>query len=547
MEHSTRGGPRHPTRLRDRRDADDAVCVAAEDGPTVLVADRDDGERRVLVEVLEAEGMHTLEAATLAECLASIQLRDPDAVVIARDLHDEAADDPVTAVRAADDGGAVPIVLLTDLDAPTISTRAADDIVVRPLNPRAVIDRLRARLRQHSAWLSHVERNRTAHALVVDALTRARPGDDAATVAAFVCRTVRRLPDTGAVAVLQVLPDDRLGLLAGVDRAGAPLAPDHVLGRRESRQVLDRTDSSAWAGPPPASIDPDESGAPAVFAPIRAHGDVVGVLVLGTARDATRRGHLTRLAIGTQLAAVAGTILGPALAARAERHARRELEAVIAERAFQAVFQPVVELADRTVVGFEALTRFVDGGDADAQFERARRLGLGTELELGTLQLAVERSARLPADTWLSVNVSPTLLCGDGDAVVSLLGRVERPLVVEITEREPVDDYARLRASVRALGREVRMAVDDVGSGYASLRHVLHLRPAFVKLDATWVRDIDADAARQALVAGLGYFGTYTGCRLVAEGVETEHEAAALAELGVALAQGNLFGASRRV
>jgi EAL domain-containing protein (putative c-di-GMP-specific phosphodiesterase class I) len=545
MRESTRGAPRQRTHDADGVATDDRPVPDL--GPTVLVADRDDGERRALVETLEAEGMQTLEAASLAECLASMQLRDPDAVVIARDLHDEAADDPVTAVRAADDGGAVPIVLLTDLDAPALTTRAADDVVVRPLDPRAVLDRLRARLRQRSAWLSHVEHNRTAHALVVDALTRARPADDAHDVAAFVCRTVRRLPDVGAVAVLHLLPDARVGLLAGLDGSGTPLASDHVLGRRESRHLVARTASSAWMGPPPAFVDPGASATSAIFAPIRARGDVLGVLVLGSRRDAPRRGHLTRLAVATQVAAVAGTVLGPALTARTERHARRELDAVIRERAFQPVFQPIVDLADRALVGHEALTRFFDGSDADTRFEQARRLGAGPELEIETLGLAIDRAAHLPAEGWLSVNVSPTLMCEHFDAVAALLDHADRPLVVEITEHEPVEDYTRLRSAVQALGEDVRIAVDDVGSGYASLRHVLHLRPAFVKLDAGWVRDIDGDAARQALVAGLGYFGTYTGCRLVGEGVETEHEAAALAELGVAFGQGNLFGTPRRV
>lgn len=544
MRESTRGRPRHPTDDADGADMGDGA--APERGPTVLVADRDDGERRALVETLEADGMQTLEAVSLAECLASIQLRDPDAVVIARDLHDEAADDPVTAVRAADDGGTVPIVLLTDLDAPALTTRAADDVVVRPLDPRTVLDRLRARMRQHSAWLSHVEHNRTAHALVVDALTRVRPADDARDVAAFVCRTVRRLPDVGAVAVLHVLPDERVGLLAAVDESGTPLTADHVLGRRESRHLLARAESSAWTGAPPTFVDAGATGA-AVFAPIRARGDVLGVLVLGGRRGTARRGHVTRLAVATQVAAVAGTILSPALTARAERHARRELDAIIHERAFQPVFQPVVDLTDRSVVGHEALTRFLDGSDTDTRFDQARRLGVGHELEMETLGVAIERASRLPDGGWLSVNVSPGLLCDHVDAVAALLEHAERPLVVEITEHEPVEDYTRLRGALRALGRGVRVAVDDAGSGYASLRHVLHLRPAFVKLDATWVRDIDGDAARQALVAGLGYFGAYTGCRLVGEGVETEHEAAALAELGVALGQGNLFGTPRRV
>jgi EAL domain-containing protein (putative c-di-GMP-specific phosphodiesterase class I) len=84
----------------------------------------------------------------------------------------------------------------------------------------------------------------------------------------------------------------------------------------------------------------------------------------------------------------------------------------------------------------------------------------------------------------------------------------------------------------------VALAVDDAGAGYASLRHILELRPAFAKLDISLVRGIDADALRQSLAAGINYYALRTGCRLIAEGVETDAEAAALLELGIEFAQG---------
>jgi EAL domain-containing protein (putative c-di-GMP-specific phosphodiesterase class I) len=87
----------------------------------------------------------------------------------------------------------------------------------------------------------------------------------------------------------------------------------------------------------------------------------------------------------------------------------------------------------------------------------------------------------------------------------------------------------------------VELAVDDAGAGYASLRHILELRPTFAKLDISLVRGIDADELRQALAAGLVYFALRSGCHLIAEGVESE-EAGALRRLGVEFAQGYLFG-----
>ena len=111
-----------------------------------------------------------------------------------------------------------------------------------------------------------------------------------------------------------------------------------------------------------------------------------------------------------------------------------------------------------------------------------------------------------------------------------------------ITEHPPIDDYAALRAALARLDPSVRVAVDDASSSYASLRHILALRPAYVKLDMGWVRDIDADPARQALVAGLVHFADEVGCQLIGEGIETEAERAILFQLGVPLGQGYLLG-----
>ncbi|HET9443569.1 MAG TPA: EAL domain-containing protein, partial [Acidimicrobiales bacterium] len=82
----------------------------------------------------------------------------------------------------------------------------------------------------------------------------------------------------------------------------------------------------------------------------------------------------------------------------------------------------------------------------------------------------------------------------------------------------------------------------DAGAGFASLRHILHLGPAFVKLDRSWIHGVDADPARQALVAGLRHFAAQTGAELIAEGVEREVERQALLGLGVGYGQGRLLG-----
>jgi EAL domain-containing protein (putative c-di-GMP-specific phosphodiesterase class I) len=88
----------------------------------------------------------------------------------------------------------------------------------------------------------------------------------------------------------------------------------------------------------------------------------------------------------------------------------------------------------------------------------------------------------------------------------------------------------------------VEIAVDAAGAGFASLRHVIELRPGYVKLDISLIRGVGDDDARQALVAGMVHFAAETGCLLVAEGIETDTELAALRRLGIGLGQGYLLG-----
>jgi len=153
----------------------------------------------------------------------------------------------------------------------------------------------------------------------------------------------------------------------------------------------------------------------------------------------------------------------------------------------------------------------------------------------------VVASASLPDGIWLSVNVSPALVLS-GETLGRILARVGRPVILEITEHVPVADYPVLRGAIDRLGPQVRLAIDDAGAGFASFRHILELRPDFVKLDMGLVRGIDADPARQALVAGMRFFATKTRCTLLAEGIETLAESSMLRSLAVRIGQGYLLG-----
>ncbi len=220
---------------------------------------------------------------------------------------------------------------------------------------------------------------------------------------------------------------------------------------------------------------------------------------------------------------------------------RNAVATIIADRAFHPVFQPIVELRSGEVVGYEALTRFDSGMRPDRVFADARDMGLGLELELATLEAAIEAGRSLPSGRWLDLNVSPALVCAP-DSLREIVHRAERPIVLEITEHDVVADYPALREAVRAVGGDVRLAVDDAGAGIANFGHIVELRAHFVKLDISLVRGVNVNLGRQALVVAMRYFARTAGCRLVAEGVETEDEARALTQLGVEVGQGYWFG-----
>jgi EAL domain-containing protein (putative c-di-GMP-specific phosphodiesterase class I) len=224
-----------------------------------------------------------------------------------------------------------------------------------------------------------------------------------------------------------------------------------------------------------------------------------------------------------------------------EMELRGTLAAVLAAEAFHPVFQPIVDLASGEVVGYEALTRFDSGQRPDLCFADAWSVGLGPDFELATLGAAVAAGRRLAPGLWLDLNISPRLLA-DLEPLRSILSGADRPLVLEITEHDLIEDYDLVREAVRELGRDVRLAVDDAGAGVANFGHIIDLRPDFVKLDISLVRRVNVNLGRQAMVVGMRHFSRTAGCRLIAEGVETIEEGRTLTALGVEFGQGYLYG-----
>lgn len=207
----------------------------------------------------------------------------------------------------------------------------------------------------------------------------------------------------------------------------------------------------------------------------------------------------------------------------------------------RTVLQPGVELRSGRVVGAEALSR-LPGPDGSPQtwFTRAERAGVGLRLDLMCLEAALRHVHRCPGP--MGVNAAPSTVLTP--AFTRLLG--EGPLdhlTVELTEHERVEDYASLAAVLRPLrARGLRVAVDDAGAGFASMRHVVQLEPDVVKLDMSIVRGIERSPGQSAMARALVRFAEDTGAAVMAEGVETEAERAHLLDLGVGYGQGFLLG-----
>nr|WP_298132640.1 EAL domain-containing protein [uncultured Pseudoxanthomonas sp.] len=204
------------------------------------------------------------------------------------------------------------------------------------------------------------------------------------------------------------------------------------------------------------------------------------------------------------------------------------------------VYQPIYRSSTRRIVGVECLARFhlEPRRTPDVWFAEAREIGLGVRLELNAILSALDGLRGIAGDFYVALNVSPqTLISGGIDGYIDDID--PRRVVLEVTEHSLVDDYGLLNERLGPLrDAGVRIAVDDAGAGYASMRHVLAIHPDIIKLDLSLTRGIDSDSPRRALAAALIEFARQTQSRVVAEGVESASELAALQALGVDDVQG---------
>jgi PAS domain S-box-containing protein len=464
-------------------------------------------------------------------------------------LHEEDREHALAQLTAGEEAGGTFSYLyrLRARDGRTVWIRDQAAVLHTPTGPAVhgmMFDVTREMAYQADLELEIAERGRIAEAL--QRLPTARPAQE---TAAAICRELARLQHVDVAVAYEFALDGSVIPLAVAARGDPPIRLGEPLPAQRA-SYLRESATGPW-------IDQWRAGHGeatylrawqrfglkiAAYAPFGSGGTVHGLLSVGSTGTITTTEGARWLPSLTEIAAVAGALLVPELDSRRSlAGTRAEVERLMTDGGLSTVFQPVVRINDGSVVGYEALTRFADGTPPQTRFAQAEAAGMGTELEAAAARMALIAAAELPGRAWVSINVSPAWL--DDPRLLRLLGLAKRrPVVLEITERMAIDDYAAARAALDQLGGSVDVAVDDAGAGFASLRHVVELRPRYVKLDLNLVRGVEGDPARQAMIAGMVYFARDTGCLLIAEGVELESERDTLRRLGVPFGQGFLFG-----
>ena len=221
-----------------------------------------------------------------------------------------------------------------------------------------------------------------------------------------------------------------------------------------------------------------------------------------------------------------------------------QVQSVLNGGAISLVYQPIFDLKQAQVVGFESLARFTTTPmrSPDAWFADAAAVGLDVALEMKVIEQALASFASLPEGVYVGFNVSPNIVI-NGQLDHAFQSVPLDRIVLEINEHVSIREYDEITKALRPMREQgLRISVDDTGAGLSSFRHILSLKPNIVKIPMSLTRNIDSDAARRALAAALIQFSSEHGSEVIAEGVETAGELIALRGLGVTRAQGYFLG-----
>ena len=240
------------------------------------------------------------------------------------------------------------------------------------------------------------------------------------------------------------------------------------------------------------------------------------------------------------------------LRAQRDLQSRCDLQDVLLANKLTTVFQPIMDLGKRSVLGYEALTRGPAGSVYQMPlrlFEMAEQADLVFELDRKCRRQALASATTLPTGARLFVNVYPSAMYdpefqgGSLGRLVQAQGLSPEDVVLEITEKSAIENYELFAEALAELTRHgFAIAVDDVGAGYSGLEKIAHLKPRYLKFDRELIRDIDSSYIRREMTRALKTFADSIDSTIIAEGIERQGELDTLVDLGVGHGQGYLLG-----
>jgi len=249
-------------------------------------------------------------------------------------------------------------------------------------------------------------------------------------------------------------------------------------------------------------------------------------------------------------------IYDPSRDVSGERAVTAELTAAVArtasDRLLRPVYQPIIDVATREIIGFEGLVRPTEESDfsnPSMLFEAAEQVGKTTQLDRACLDVVAAAFTPPNPEHYLTLNVSPRTIEAPEFTTASITNLLTkhqldpRRVVIELTEREAVEDVERLRNNLQSLqAAGMRIAADDVGAGNAGLRLLSQIKFDIVKIDLSLVQQGPFQETSMAVLRALMDLATRWGSKIVAEGIETEEQLEMVRNLGIGAAQGYLFG-----
>jgi EAL domain-containing protein (putative c-di-GMP-specific phosphodiesterase class I)/CheY-like chemotaxis protein len=253
------------------------------------------------------------------------------------------------------------------------------------------------------------------------------------------------------------------------------------------------------------------------------------------------------------LARIKGAINEISLATSAEAMQEKnkkilELRKIIDEKNIRILFQPILELSTKRIIGYEALTRGPQGSIMEHPIElftTANDANMFFEIDTLCRSMSIKKAVFLGKDNILFLNTDPTIISTDYFRNMEFLkdsAILPTQICIEITERTCVKNFEKLAVKLnyfKSMG--IKIAIDDVGEGYSSLKAIAELKPEFIKIDISLVRGVDSDTIKSSLTQVIVELAKKVKSYAVAEGIETEDEYKTLLSMGVEYGQGYLF------